>query len=79
MKRRFTTALVMLLAFALLIGTTAISASAENTYTVNGANTQFNKYLVVDSDTKLFIWDYILVEQDGASYIVPSGVEYQPD
>ncbi len=34
---------------------------------------------VVDSDTKLFIWDYILVEQDGASYIVPTGVEYQPD
>ena len=34
---------------------------------------------VVDSDTKLFTWDYILVEQDGASYIVPTGVEYQPD
>ena len=32
MKRRFTTALVMLLAFALLIGTTAITASAETTY-----------------------------------------------
>ena len=54
MKRRFTTALVMLLAFALLIGTTAISASAENTYTpVNGTNTQFNKYLVVDKDTNI--------------------------
>lgn len=33
MKRRFTTALVMLLAFALLIGTTAITASAETIYT----------------------------------------------
>ena len=53
MKRRFTTALVMLLAFALLIGTTAITASAETTYTVNGTNTQFNKYLVVDEDTNI--------------------------
>ena len=53
MKRRFTTALVMLLAFALLIGTTAITASAETTYTVNGTNTQFNKYLVVDKDTNI--------------------------
>ena len=54
MKRRLTSALVMLLAFALLIGTTAISASAENTYTpVNGTNTQFNKYLVVDKDTNI--------------------------
>ena len=53
MKRRFTTALVMLLAFALLIGTTAITASAEDTYTVNGTNTQFNKYLVVDEDTNI--------------------------
>ena len=43
----------MLLAFALLIGTTAISASAENTYTVNGTNTPFNKYLVVDEDTNI--------------------------
>ena len=43
----------MLLAFALLIGTTAITASAEDTYTVNGTNTQFNKYLVVDEDTNI--------------------------
>ena len=53
MKRRFTTALVMLLAFALLIGTTAITASAETTYTVNGTSTQFQKYLVVDEDTNI--------------------------
>ena len=41
MKRRFTTALVMLLAFALLIGTTAITASAaETTYEpIGGATT----------------------------------------
>ena len=51
MKRRLTSALVMLLAFALLIGTTAISASAENTYTAaTGGTTTFSKYLIVDSD-----------------------------
>jgi hypothetical protein len=33
----------------------------------------------VDSEVRLFTWTYILVEQDGASYIVPTGVEYQPD
>ena len=43
----------MLLAFALLIGTTAITASAEDTYTVSGTHTQFNKYLVVDEDTNI--------------------------
>ena len=54
MKRRLTSALVMLLAFALLIGTTAITASAEDTYNpVNGTNTQFKKYLVVDEDTNI--------------------------
>ena len=50
MKRRFTTALVMLLAFALLIGTTAISASAEITYTPFSGSTTFVKNLVVDDD-----------------------------
>ena len=53
MKRRLTSALVMLLAFALLIGTTAITASAATTYTVNGTKTEFNKYLVVDKDTNI--------------------------
>ena len=48
MKRRFTTALVMLLAFALLIGTTAITASAETTYTPIGGSTTLVKNLVVD-------------------------------
>ncbi|MBR7005313.1 MAG: hypothetical protein IKH98_00045 [Candidatus Methanomethylophilaceae archaeon] len=32
-----------------------------------------------ESNVRLFTWNYILVEQDGASYIVPTGVEYQPD
>ena len=53
MKRRFTTALVMLLAFALLIGTTAISASAETTYSPIGGSTSFVKNLVVDSDANI--------------------------
>ena len=53
MKRRFTTALVMLLAFALLIGTTAITASAETTYTPIGGSTSFVKNLVVDSDANI--------------------------
>lgn len=53
MKRRFTTALVMLLAFALLIGTTAISASAETTYTPIGGSATFTKNLVVDADTNI--------------------------
>ena len=50
MKRRFTTALVMLLAFALLIGTTAITASAETTYEPIGGSTTLVKNLVVDKD-----------------------------
>ena len=54
MKRRLTSALVMLLAFALLIGTTAITASAENTYTAaTGGTTTFSKYLIVDSDAHI--------------------------
>ena len=54
MKRKLSTALVMLLAFVLLLGTTAITASAETTYTpVKGTYTQFNKYLVVDEDTNI--------------------------
>ena len=54
MKRRFTTALVMLLAFALLIGTTAITASAETTtYEPIGGSTSFVKNLVVDADANI--------------------------
>ena len=54
MKRRFTTALVILLAFALLIGTTAITASAETTtYTPIGGSAAFIKNLVVDSDANI--------------------------
>ena len=53
MKRRLTSALVMLLAFALLIGTTAITASAETTYTPIGGSTSFVKNLVVDADANI--------------------------
>ena len=54
MKRRLTSALVMLLAFALLIGTTAITASAETTtYTPIGGSAAFIKNLVVDSDANI--------------------------
>ena len=53
MKRRFTTALVMLLAFALLIGTTAIAASAETTYEPIGGSTTLVKNLVVDDDANI--------------------------
>ena len=53
MKRRFTTALVMLLAFALLIGTTAITASAETTYEPIGGSTTIVKNLVVDDDANI--------------------------
>ena len=53
MKRRFTTALVMLLAFALLIGTTAITASAETTYQPIGGSTTLVKNLVVDNDANI--------------------------
>ncbi len=53
MKRRFTTALVMLLAFALLIGTTAITASAVTTYQPIGGSTTLVKNLVVDDDANI--------------------------
>jgi len=53
MKRRFTTALVMLLAFALLIGTTAITASAETAYEPIGGSTSIVKNLVVDDDANI--------------------------
>lgn len=52
--KRFTKIMALLMVTALIMGIAAISASAENTYTpVNGTNTQFNKYLVVDSDTNI--------------------------
>ena len=54
MKRKITTMMVMLLAFALLIGTTAITASAETTtYTPIGGSAAFIKNLVVDSDANI--------------------------
>ena len=52
--KRFTKIMAIIMATALIMSIAAISASAENTYTpVNGTNTQFNKYLVVDSDTNI--------------------------
>ena len=54
MKRKLSTALVMLLAFVLLIGTTAITASAaETTYQSIGGSTSFVKNLVVDADANI--------------------------
>ena len=54
MKRKLSTALVMLLAFVLLIGTTAITASAaENTYQSIVGSTSFVKNLVVDADANI--------------------------
>ena len=54
MKRKLSTALVMLLAFVLLLGTTAITASAETTYTPIGGSTDLLvKRLVVDSDASI--------------------------
>lgn len=54
MKRKLSTALVMLLAFVLLIGTTAITASAaETTYQPIGGSTTFVKNLVVDADANI--------------------------
>ncbi len=32
-----------------------------------------------DEDSPLFTWNYILVEQDGKQYVVPSGVPYEAD
>jgi len=54
MKRKLSTALVMLLAFVLLLGTTAITASAaETTYEPIGGSTTFVKNLVVDADANI--------------------------
>ena len=54
MKRKLSTALVMLLAFVLLLGTTAITASAaETTYQPIGGSTTFVKNLVVDADANI--------------------------
>lgn len=53
MKRKITTIMVMLLAFALLISTAAITASAETTYSPIGGSTSFVKNLVVDSDANI--------------------------
>ena len=54
MKRKLSTALVMLLAFVLLLGTTAITASAaETTYQPIGGSTTLVKNLVVDSDANI--------------------------
>jgi len=54
MKRKLSTALVMLLAFALLLGTTAITASAVTTYDPIGGSTDLLvKNLVVDDDANI--------------------------
>ena len=54
MKRKLSTALVMLLAFVLLLGTTAITASAaETTYEPIGGSATFVKNLVVDDDANI--------------------------
>ena len=54
MKRKFATFMVMLLAFALLISTTAITVSAETTtYTPIGGSATFVKNLVVDEDANI--------------------------
>ena len=52
--KRFKKLMAIIMVTALIMIVAAISASAEDTYTpVNGTNTQFNKYLVVDSDTNI--------------------------
>ena len=53
MKRKLSTALVMLLAFVLLLGTTAITASAETTYEPIGGSTTIVKNLVVEEGTNI--------------------------
>ena len=53
MKRKLSTALVMLLAFVLLLGTTAITASAETIYEPIGGSTEIVKNLVVDDDANI--------------------------
>ena len=76
MKRRFTTALVMLLAFALLIGTTAITASAETTYTSIGGSTKFVKNLVVDEKANIpdITFSYA-IRRGTAVPVTPSTIE----
>ena len=76
MKRRFTTALVMLLAFALLIGTTAITASAETTYTSIGGSTKFVKNLVVDEKANIpdITFSYT-IRRGTAVPVTPSTIE----
>ena len=53
MKRKISLLMVMLLAFTMIISTTAISVSAETTYTPIGGTATFVKYLVVDSDSNI--------------------------
>ena len=53
MKRKLSTALVMLLAFVLLLGTTAITVSAETTYEPIDGSATLVKNLVVDSDANI--------------------------
>lgn len=53
MNRKLSTALVMLLAFVLLLGTTAITASAETIYEPIGGSTTLVKNLVVDDDANI--------------------------
>ena len=53
MKRKLSTALAMLLAFVLLLGTTAITVSAETTYEPIGGSATLVKNLVVDSDANI--------------------------
>ena len=53
MKRKFSTLMVMLLTFALIISTTAIYVSAVTNYTAIGGSTTFVKNLVVDEDANI--------------------------
>ena len=53
MNRKLSTALVMLLAFVVLLGTTAITASAETIYVPIGGSTTLVKNLVVDDDANI--------------------------
>ena len=76
MKRRFSKIMVLLLAFALLIGTTAISASAETTYTPIGGSTTFVKNLVVDEDANIpdITFSYT-IRRGTAVPVTPSTIE----
>lgn len=54
MKKRTLKLMAVAMVFALIFAFAALPASAENTYQpVAGTSTQFNKYLVVDSDTNI--------------------------